>query len=117
MGEQTDTMKHQLELQESQQEHRPPAASIVQPPDLFPKFHSLLTQTPKNAVGEAPELQESRVAVEPYTTDEDGQQSYCTVCCEGTREDQNGSPELVAGEQESRVAAEVVKPYTMDEDG
>nr|XP_042698516.1 DNA (cytosine-5)-methyltransferase 3B isoform X1 [Chrysemys picta bellii] len=39
----------------------------------------------------------------------DSSQSSSTTSASSTQEDQNGSPELVAGEQESRVAGEVVE--------
>ncbi|XP_053880084.1 PAX-interacting protein 1-like [Malaclemys terrapin pileata] len=53
---QTDMLQHMVELQERQQEQRPPLQPLCnQQP--FPKFHSLLTQTPKNTVGGPPATQ------------------------------------------------------------
>ncbi|XP_074812776.1 uncharacterized protein LOC141989752 [Natator depressus] len=61
MVEQRDMMKHLVQLQESQQEHRPPAASIVQLRDILPTFYILLTQMPKNVPGQDQLMDEEQV--------------------------------------------------------
>ncbi|XP_053875779.1 uncharacterized protein LOC128832425 [Malaclemys terrapin pileata] len=54
LREQTDMLRRLVELQERQQEHRVPLQPLYNPPPPLTMFHSLLTQTCKNAGGEAP---------------------------------------------------------------
>ncbi|XP_065451498.1 uncharacterized protein LOC135983433 [Chrysemys picta bellii] len=49
LREQTDMLRRLVELQEQQQDNRVPLQPLYNPPSLLPMFHSLLTQTCKNA--------------------------------------------------------------------
>ncbi|XP_077679057.1 uncharacterized protein LOC144268258 [Eretmochelys imbricata] len=57
LEDQTNMPQHMVELQERQLEHRPPLQPLCNQPLSSPKFHSLLTQTPKNVVGGPPATQ------------------------------------------------------------
>ncbi|XP_048693856.2 uncharacterized protein LOC125631351 [Caretta caretta] len=63
LEEQTNMLQHMVELQERQQEHRLPLQPLCnQPTTLLPRFHSFLTQTPKNKVGGPPATPPERIA-------------------------------------------------------
>ncbi|XP_074985886.1 uncharacterized protein LOC142072563 [Caretta caretta] len=57
LEDQTNMLQHMVELQERQQKHRPPLQPLCNQPPSSPNSNSLLTQTPKNAVGEPPATQ------------------------------------------------------------
>ncbi|XP_048712672.2 uncharacterized protein LOC125639493 [Caretta caretta] len=57
LEDQTNMLQHMVELQKRQLEHRPPLQPLCNQLLSSPKFHSLLTQTPKNVVGGPPATQ------------------------------------------------------------